>query len=257
MEIPLRYSIFFAGSHWKVDSSQGKAAPTSLFDLWAYLGLGSGGLSCAPVWGRRSPPAAPQPQVLLPRGHRRGPHCSLPSALGRLPRAGTDTGSDWPGGQHAPAPGCKVPALMVFLSKRVVVSPTAVPQTLPRLHGGCSASVSGKQTCLKPRALRALPSQAQPAPGVNEPPATQSEPGTGRGAAVATLFGRCTQPDRALALGRGGGMRLPLALSSLPAVTLPAVREARSRLSLERHGRNVASTRGSGAVPASRRVVEG
>lgn len=78
MEIPLRYSIFFAGSHWKVDSSQGKAAPTSLFDLWVYLDLGSGGLSCTPVWGRRSRPAALQPQVLLPWGCRRGPHCPLP-----------------------------------------------------------------------------------------------------------------------------------------------------------------------------------
>lgn len=37
MEIPLRYSVFFAGSHWKVDSSQGKPASTSLFNLWAYL----------------------------------------------------------------------------------------------------------------------------------------------------------------------------------------------------------------------------
>lgn len=86
---------------------------------------------------------------------------------------------------------------------------------------------------------------------------TQSEPSTGRGAEVATLFGRCTQPDGALALGRGGGMRLPLALSSLPAITLPTMREERSQLSPERHSRNVASTRGSGAVPVSRRVAEG
>lgn len=145
MEIPLRYSIFFAGSHWKVDSSQGKPAPTSLLNLWACLDLGSGGLSCAPVWGWHSHLL----QLLLcsPRSSSHGDagwvataHFHLPISTHChpawwLPCMGTDTCSDFPGEQNAPVLVAKCWCRsFVQLSKRVVLSPTDVPQTLSGVH---------------------------------------------------------------------------------------------------------------------------
>lgn len=78
MEIPLRYSVFFAGSHWKVDSSQGKPPPSFVFNGGVHL---DPGIMVSPLWGR-VPPAAPVPS----------PGCRTV----RVPEPRSDTPGDLP-----------------------------------------------------------------------------------------------------------------------------------------------------------------
>lgn len=55
MEIPLRYSVFFAGSHWKVDSSQGKPPPSFVLNGGVHLDPGDYGVSALGPGTPRSP----------------------------------------------------------------------------------------------------------------------------------------------------------------------------------------------------------
>lgn len=205
-----------------MDSSQGKPAPSSLFNLWVYLDR-IGGInvysSVGPAFPTGSRSAAPGP---APAGMRDGalplasthpcPHAATPP--GDAP-AWVRTRSDLPVEQKRSCPCCKMLVVQVCLSKPVVLSSTRVPQTSSVVHRGCSAPVSRKQLCLELQVIRASLSQARLLPTV-----TQREQTPGEEMRWLRNLAQAGRLKELLLWALGGWMSLSPALFNLPLITL-------------------------------------